>query len=55
MLKNINSRQKIILSVATLDHSYSTCIAKHCGACFSGAEGAKYGYGKRVEPDEIKL
>lgn len=41
MLKDINSRQKIILSLTTLDHVYS---------CFSDCLGAEYGCGQRVEP-----
>lgn len=55
MLTDINSWQKIILSLAALDHVYSIFIANHCKPCFSDVLSAKYGYGQRVEPKGTKL
>lgn len=55
MLKDINSWQKIIFSLTTLDHVYSIFIANHCRPCFSDVLSAEYGYGQRVEPEGTKL
>lgn len=55
MLKDTNSRQKCILSLAPLDHASTLCIAKHWSLCFSGALGAKYGWGRKVRLSGTQL